>query len=374
MFQCCSPTRRLRIKLGGSVVDVSPRGSITRLKYCCTLVILLTVAGLSIPSATGQEPPPESAADEATTGVQTAPVIVDGNALFLVRGVSAYPAERRAQDIANRIRAVAANHAYSSLSLRLEDVPIGTRILADHYYIMTVSDSDAQIESVHRQVVAQAYLSRIGEAVAEFRYDRSPKALARRSVFVVLATLTLVIFLWSGHRVFKKSRSALERRYREKIRGIHIQSFDILRAEQLWRLLTAALSFVWTIAVLMAVYADLHYVLMLFPWTRGFGNGLFTLVVTPLATMGASLFNAIPELIFLAVLMLVTWYALKLIRLFFTGIETGTVTFSGFDRAWAQPTYRLVRVGVVAFALVVAYPYIPGSGSQAFKGISALSV
>jgi len=120
----------------------------------------------------------------------------------------------------------------------------------------------------------------------------------------------------------------------------------------------------------MAVYTDLHYVLVLFPWTRGFGNSLFTLVATPVAMMGSSLLNAIPELVFLTILMVVTRYALKLIRLFFIGIKTGAITFSGFDAAWALPTYRLVRVGVVAFALVVAYPYVPGSGSQAFKGIT----
>lgn len=344
--------------------------SATRLKHYCAFVILCTATGLSLASPIGQEQPPDSPVEEAAPAVQTAPVVVDGYTLFSIRGLSAYPAEKRAQDIANRIKAVAANHAYSPQSLRSENVQIGTRILANNQFIMNISDSDARMEGVNRQVVAQAYISRIGEAIIEFRNDRLPETLARRSVLAVSATLALLIFLWSGHRLFKKSRSALERRYRGKIHGLHIQSFHILRAEHMWRLLTGALNIMWAVIVLIAVYADLHYGLALFPWTRGFGNSLFTLVVTPIATLGASLLNAIPGLIFLAILMAVTWYALKLIRLFFTGIETGAITFSGFDEAWARPTYRLVRVAVIAFALVVAYPYIPGSNSQAFKGIT----
>lgn len=340
------------------------------LKRCCAFLILCTATGLSLASPVGQEQSPDSPAEENQPAVQTAPVIVDGHTLFLVRGLSAYPAEKRAQDIANRIRAVAADHAYSPQSLRLEDAPVGTRILAGTQLIMTVSDSDARMEGVHRQMVAQAYLSRIGEAIIEFRHDRSPRTLAQRSMFATVATLGLLIFLWVGQRIFRKGRSALEKRYRERIHGLHIQSFNILRAEHMWRLLTGALSIVWAVIVLITVYADLHYALVLFPWTRGFGNSLFTLVVTPVAAMGASLLNAIPELIFLAILMVFTKYALKLIRLFFIGIETGALTFSGFDPGWAQPTSRLVRVAVVAFALVVAYPYIPGSGSQAFKGIT----
>ncbi len=63
---------------------------------------------------------------------------------------------------------------------------------------------------------------------------------------------------------------------------------------------------------------------------------------------------------------------MKLIRLLFIGIDTGAITLSGFEAAWAKPTYRLVRFAVIAFAVVVAYPYIPGSDSQAFKGVSLL--
>ena len=59
-----------------------------------------------------------------------------------------------------------------------------------------------------------------------------------------------------------------------------------------------------------------------------------------------------------------------MIRLFFEAVGRGTVTLGGFDAEWAQPTYKIVRVAVVAFGLIVAYPYIPGSQSEAFKGVS----
>jgi small-conductance mechanosensitive channel len=56
--------------------------------------------------------------------------------------------------------------------------------------------------------------------------------------------------------------------------------------------------------------------------------------------------------------------------LFFRAVETGGITLKNFDREWAMPTYRLVRTGLIAFALVVAYPSIPGAGSDAFKGVT----
>jgi small-conductance mechanosensitive channel len=72
----------------------------------------------------------------------------------------------------------------------------------------------------------------------------------------------------------------------------------------------------------------------------------------------------------LAIIVLITVYVLKLTRLFFNEIEKGTLTLKGFYPEWAQPSYRISRLLVIAFAAVVAFPYIPGSESPAFKGIS----
>ena len=86
--------------------------------------------------------------------------------------------------------------------------------------------------------------------------------------------------------------------------------------------------------------------------------------------MGLGLVGVIPNFVFLAILFLVTRYALRLVRLFFDNIAAGTVRLRDFDREWAGPTYKLVRLLVIAFALVVAYPYMPGSDTDAFKGVS----
>jgi small-conductance mechanosensitive channel len=86
--------------------------------------------------------------------------------------------------------------------------------------------------------------------------------------------------------------------------------------------------------------------------------------------MGGALVTHLPNLVFLVILIAVTRYVLKIVALIFTGIERGTITFAGFEREWAAPTYRFVRIAIIGFAAVVAYPYIPGSESAAFKGMS----
>jgi small-conductance mechanosensitive channel len=46
------------------------------------------------------------------------------------------------------------------------------------------------------------------------------------------------------------------------------------------------------------------------------------------------------------------------------------VKLGKFDREWSWPTYRIVRLLFIALVLAVAYPSIPGSSSEAFRGIS----
>ncbi len=86
--------------------------------------------------------------------------------------------------------------------------------------------------------------------------------------------------------------------------------------------------------------------------------------------MGNGILHFLPSLAFLIVIFLVTRYLLKLIKLLFTGLQNGDIVIKNFYPDWAMPTFRILRILVIAFALVIAYPYIPGSSSSAFKGVS----
>jgi small-conductance mechanosensitive channel len=86
--------------------------------------------------------------------------------------------------------------------------------------------------------------------------------------------------------------------------------------------------------------------------------------------MGAGFLDTLPNLAFIVLLTIVARYVLKLIRLFFAGVDQGTITVTGFVPEWAWPTYKIARLCVITFTIVVAYPYIPGSESEAFKGAS----
>jgi small-conductance mechanosensitive channel len=338
------------------------------------LLVVCTVVAVVVPPAASpalaQGAGAATASDVVVGEIMRAPVLIDGEQLFLVRGLTTYPAEQRARQIESRIRALAADPAVSPSSITIAAQPAVSWIQGDGHRVMAVLDEDAAIEQVDRAVLAQAYLLRIREAVAAYRAARDAGRLGRHALYAVIATLLLVATGYIGRRLMRRVSDALERRYRARVHDVHIQAFEIVRATQIWHFFSGVLNLAWALGVLAISIGYLRYVLGLFPWTRGISRSLVAIIIAPLRTMAEGFIAEIPDLVFLLVLFFVARYVLKMIRLFFQGIENGTVTIREFDPEWAWPTYRLIRLLAIALAIIVAYPYVPGSQSEAFKGVS----
>jgi small-conductance mechanosensitive channel len=310
------------------------------------------------------------AAEDSEAELPSAPVVVDGITLFRVRGTSVFPAEKRAVAIANRIRELAADRKVPADALHAVETEFGSAIEAGSHRVMLVVEADARHESVSRKTLTEVLVRTIAAAVTEYRQVRSRDALLRAAVYSCVATLVLAALVALVVWLSRRAQSALEATYQQRVQSVGIQSFQIVRAEQIWVALRRALLAARTLVIVVLAFVYVQYVLGLLPWTRGASNRLLQYILDPLATMAWGLATALPDVIFLAILFVITRYVLKVIYLFFAAVGRGEVALSGFEREWADPTYKLLRVAIVALALVVAYPYIPGSGSEAFKGIS----
>jgi small-conductance mechanosensitive channel len=309
---------------------------------------------------------------QAAAEQPTAPVVVDGVPLFRVRGISVYPAERRAAAIAERIATLAADRSIPVESLAVRETPLASTIVARGQQLVSVVDADAQVEGVGRQVLAEAYRGEIAKAIQRFRHDREPPVLWRNVAKAAVATLIFVLAIWLGLRLLRWTRGTLDQRYRSRIHNVQFQTIEIVRAERLWQGLHRAFTLVGILVALLLAYGYLDYVLLLFPWTRSIGSGLSDMVLRPIAALGLGALQYIPDLIFLLVLALLTRALLRVVHVFFARLGDGTLKLGSFDPDWAVPSDRIARILIIAFALVLAYPHLPGSGSEAFKGISLM--
>jgi small-conductance mechanosensitive channel len=303
-------------------------------------------------------------------GIDKAPVKLDGGTLFLVRGLASVTAKDRARGISVRIRGVAANREISTDSIAAVETEGLIRIMAEKEYIMTVTNADVAIEALTKKELETLYVVKIRSAVEKYRGDRTRGRITRALVHSALWTLGLVGGLIVFVRLYRKLWGFLETRLKGRIRPLRIRSLDIVSGQRFWGTLTVIVRVVQIVVVVTIVYTYIELVLGSLPWTRFIAVGILGWVRTPLQVAGLTLVEQIPNLLFIAIVAFVTRLLLKAIRLVFVRIEDKSITFSGFDPEWSMPTYNLVRLAVIVFAVVVCYPYLPGANSDAFKGIS----
>jgi small-conductance mechanosensitive channel len=333
-------------------------------------LVLLPLILIACLAADGRLRAQETAGPAVETEIATAPVELDGAVLFRVRGTSSLPAQERARIIRDRLIAVAADRAIPVDSFRVVDSEGVSRITAGERMLLAVVDADASLEQLRREDLAAAHLVRVRQAVADYRSARSGSALRRSAVRTLVATLVLAVGIVAVSWFRRWLDRLLASRLRTRIHTVEIKKFELMRAERIWNALRGGLAAFRTVAVLVIALVYLGYVLAEFPWTRGLSRNMVAFALGPLEVIGQSIIANIPSLVFLTVLFFVFRLILRLLRLFFDGVERGTVTLANFDPDWAQPTFKIVRVAVIAFGLIVAYPYIPGSESAAFQGVS----
>jgi small-conductance mechanosensitive channel len=328
------------------------------------LILSLITASVSL----AQIGPQTTSSEEPT--ILVSPVRIDDMVLFHVRGISAFPAADRAEAIEERIKKIAADPAVNIDSITSVESEISTDLIADGRPIMSIFDVDASLEGVPRQLLAKAYITKLRTSIEKFRKDRSTEGLVKNALFALLATVIFIVSLKLLLWLLRKLNAVIESRYKARIHALHIQSLEFIHAERIWSTLKGAVKVTRLVLIFVLLYFYLHVVLSLFPWTRLFAANLLGYTLVPLRTMGKGLLKYIPNLIFIVIFVIIMRYVLKALQMFFTAIESETIKFAGFDKDWAKPTYKAVRLIMIVFAAVVIYPHVPGSDSPAFKGIS----
>jgi len=346
------------------------RFSLYRRRCLVSVFIAIATFHVSIGVAVA-EPQREVTPLSPVEAIDMAPVVVDGITLFKLRGISSFPAKQRAAAVSGRIKAIARDASVTASDLHIAEAGDRTNILAKEKHIVSILDLDAEAEQLNaRQVVAEIMQKRIAASIERYRYERTSRYLIPQGLAAAVVLALLAVSVLALRWLFRWIDRALERRLQARLKKLETKSFRLLSAEELKNAWHGALGSLRFLIVLVLTVVGIESAFGLFPWTRWFAMETVTLLIRPLAHMWSGIVNALPGLAFIAILFFVARYVLRLGQLFFSGVAYGTIRPRGFEQDWAWPTYRLVRMMVIAFAIIIAYPYIPGSDSAAFKGVS----
>lgn len=338
-----------------------------------------------IPIVTGaaeQEPavPPPPAAGVAPRRSESAPGADAFNVIVWNRPLAQFRSALDFPDVKTRAAAAEARVRFLLEDRRIERIRVqftelagqpGARFYAGPHLVFALIQADLNPASGETLLAAaEQTQKRLAQLVADHAEQQN---LARivRSLAEAFGALALFAFFWLGvARLRGKAIAGIHARLHGTGRGIRILGHDVgtvvfTAAEFGCRILSLGL-------VLAAGYLAVTFSLDRFPYTRPWAEQLQGLFVDAVSDLAQSAVHEIPNLLSVLIIFFVTRGLIRVIGGWFSSIESGKGSAGWLDAESARATRRLLVIGIWIFAATVAFPYLPGSHSEAFRGISVL--
>jgi small-conductance mechanosensitive channel len=244
-------------------------------------------------------------------------------------------------------------------------VAIGNR----NAFVILQGDVDEFAGETLEQKTALA-VSRLQRAVDEEIELRTPARLAWSAAESIVATIVFAALLWMLRRSHRVLAVRLPEGAEQRLQRLSRNHPEIVRASKAPEIVRGAVTFAAFLIGVFLAYSWLTFVLRRFPYTRPWGESLREFLLSELGAMSLAVVRSIPDLFTVLVIVLVTRSVSRLVYLLFEAAQHERMTLPGIHPETAQPTRRIVTTLLWLFALVVSYPYLPGSDSDAFKGVS----
>lgn len=345
------------------------------------LLAIVTVMGLLLVTslAAAQAPParqPAAEPDALAAALRTAEpagevaTLSYANRLVVVfRAIvlSQAPSERAARTV-------------TTLDRLVDDVPrgrVGTSAIGDAYlltidghpvFAVLPEDVDPLAGETTAGKAAEA-ASRLQVAFDEAVEVRNPSRLLRSGLVALAATLVYLGALLVLRRAYRASAARLGDRAQRQVERLPGGAV-ILHVSSVPRIVRRMISLVAVLLALGLTDVWLTFVLSRFPYTRPWGESLRFSALSAILSAGGAVAAALPGLLAVLVIVVITRFLVRLTTLLFDGVSEGRSFLPGVYPETVQPTRRIVVALLWLFALIVSYRYIPGSDSDAFKGVS----
>ena len=329
--------------------------------FIVTALLALTIAGATVTAQTTRKSVPSGRVVALTYNNR---LITELRATVL-----GHPPEERVASIQQRLHALVEQGAFGPVETRkfedLTTIMVGSQIA----FAIAPDDVDEVAGETIEAKTARATAA-LQTALQEAVELRTPGRLLRAGLEAAGATLLLVLLLWGIRAADRVAERRLVEVASERLRRVPIGDSHVLQASRLLELTQRMVAFVAILAAAFVVYSWLTFVLRRFPYTRPWGESMREFLFSTASHLALGFAHALPGLFTVAIIFLITRFFIRLVNALFAGVENRRFTLPWVYPETAQPTKRLFNGLLWLFALIVAYPYLPGSGTDAFKGIS----
>jgi small-conductance mechanosensitive channel len=312
---------------------------------------------------------PSGAKEEERTA---APLLVQNRTITVFRAtLLGHSPSARADGAARRIERLIKKGADGIVTARV--IPQGMTIELDatSVFAVTPADVDEPAGDTLQSTVDDAVRT-LAIAVKEAQEQQNPVRILKAAGLVALATLVYVALLYGIVTARRRLVSWLSIALETKVARLKVAGVIALHPGQLMVSVRGLMIVASWLVALLATYVWLTFSFQLFPYTRPWGEQLSGYLLGLLTSMLHAVVGALPGLLTVAIIFAITRFISHLVAGFFRRVEAQRIRLGWLDEDTAHPTQRIVTVVLWLFALAMAYPYLPGADTDAFKGLSVL--
>lgn len=299
------------------------------------------------------------------------PIILNNDTLFFIKNrLGSLSAAERASRTSTILTRLEGNMLFIPDSIKVISAETATDIVYEQEIILSVSASDADSLKTDRTVLAKFYRSKMVSVIKNYKAQTDVSELLLRTGQGLLILLVLVVAIFFLNKYSNRILNSATTSLSKKLKGVKIRNYELLTKAGELILFRKAFNVFKYIFIAFLVYITLPFIFRLFPWTKSWSDTLINFILSPLRDMLTAIIRFIPSLITIIIVVFVFKYINAFIRFLTKEIETGKLKINGFYADWARPTYNIVRFILYAFMVVVIWPFLPGSDSEIFKGVS----
>ncbi len=196
------------------------------------------------------------------------------------------------------------------------------------------------------------------------------KPLLRGVMLSGLLTIALIAVVKGIQRLSQSLSTRIPLWKGTLIKPITLKNIHLLTEERIVEMLLLANKALTFVILIITGYFYFTLLFNFFEFTETWASALFHFIANPLFSALGAFISYLPNLFSILVIIGITRYLTKFVHFIFGEIGKGTISFPRFHRDWAEPTYKITRFLIFIFAAIVIFPYLPGSNSPFFQGIS----
>lgn len=305
---------------------------------------------------------------QVTQGV---PVIVDDDTLFYFyakRG--GHTPQQRAENVANDITALGKRFNLKPDSLYIESSDIVTDVMYDNKVIVSFTDQDGLWEGCTRDQLAAEKRLVILEKLKVMKEEHGFLQLCKQVAYFVLVLVGQFLLFWGTNWLFRRVKVRIVKLRNTRLKPFSIQDYELLDTHKQVKLLIFLASLVRYAFMLLQLLLSVPLLFSIFPQTKNLAFQLFSYIWNPVKSILVGIVSYIPNLFTIFVICLAIRYLVRLFRYLAGEVQSERLKLRGFYPDWAIPTYHIIRFLLYAFMIAMIYPYLPGSNSGVFQGIS----